>query len=288
MSDEPHLPIDIRIPSPRVEVVVGRTNHGYATAPADSTSDFAQLKQAFAADPQLAQELQWLLHIAVENFNPSSRANRFIIGALVEWGIALAAFSAGILTLPQGHDADGDDVAGLRDAAKYRWSVKSSFSKQRSYQFIVQNVRGRKEEGRTEGKMEETLFLHPLLPGIVHVDPLEHQQVLTSLRFDGDAWVLPLQALQDHAQACPDHVIPLVVPPNPGAKEVDPAMDIIRALVMQPHFQRLGSAFRQQAAKSRSDVVERLQEVKRMEQQGLLSAAQAQAAINAVLGMMDN
>ena len=154
------------------------------------------------SDPQLGQELQWLLRVSVENFNPSSRANRFIIGALVEWGIALAAFAAGILTLPQGHDADGDDVAGLRDAAKYRWSVKSSFSKQKSYQFIIQNVRGRKDDPG-EPQMEETLFLHPLLPGIVHVDPAVHSQVLESLRFDGDAWVLPLQALVHHAQLMP-------------------------------------------------------------------------------------
>jgi hypothetical protein len=285
VSDDPSLPIDISIPSVPVELVVGRAHAGQPTAPSDSTSDFAQLREAFAADPQLAQELQWLLHIAVENFNPSSRANRFIIGALVEWGIALAAFSAGILTLPQGHDADGDDVAGLRDAAKYRWSVKSSFSKQRSYQFIIQNVRGRKEDGPTERKMEETLFLHPLLPGIVHVDPVEHRQVLSALRFDGDAWVLPLQVLQDHAVTSPEHVIPLVVPPNPGAKEVDPAMDIIRAFVMQPHFQRLGSAFRQQAARSQSDVVDRLQEIKRMASDGALTEVQASAAIDKILGL---
>jgi hypothetical protein len=284
VSDDPSLPIDISIPTPQVELVAGRAHPG-PTAPGDSTSDFAQLRQAFAADPQLAQELQWLLHIAVENFNPSSRANRFIIGALVEWGIALAAFSAGILTLPQGHDADGDDVAGLRDAAKYRWSVKSSFSKQRSYQFIIQNVRGRKEDGTTERKMEETLFLHPLLPGIVHVDPVEHQDILAALKFDGDAWVLPLQALQDHAAMWPEHVIPLVVPPNPGAKEVDPAMDIIRAFVMQPHFQRLGSAFRQQAARSQSDVVDRLQEIKRMASTGALTEVQASAAIDKILGL---
>lgn len=285
MSDDPPLPIDISIPSMPVELAVGRDHPGHPTALGGSPSDFAQLRQAFAADQQLAQELQWLLHIAVENFNPSSRANRFIIGALVEWGIALAAFSAGILTLPQGHDADGDDVAGLRDAAKYRWSVKSSFSKQRSYQFIIQNVRGRREDGTTERKMEETLFLHPLLPGIVHVDPVEHQQVLAALKFDGDAWVLPLQALQVHAATWPEHVIPLVVPPNPGAKEVDPAMDIIRAFVMQPHFQRLGSAFRQQAARSQSDVVDRLQEIKRMASTGALTEVQASAAIDKVLGL---
>ncbi|MDF2145068.1 hypothetical protein [Knoellia sp. p5-6-4] len=285
MPDD-HLPIDISVPAHPVELALSAVRKDTVRPGVGvEASDFEQLREAFAKDPQLAQELQWLLHVAVENFNPSSRANRFIIGALVEWGIALAAFSAGILTLPQGHDADGDDVAGLRDAAKYRWSVKSSFSKQRSYQFIIQNVRGRRGENAGDPKMEETLFLHPLLPGIVHVDPRKHLHVLRALRFDGDAWVLPLPALMEHAQAHPEHVIPLAVPVNPQARQVDPALDIIRAFVLQPHFQRLGSAFRQQAAKSRSDVVDRLQEIKRMEGQGLLTAEQSQAAINAVLGV---
>ncbi|MGL5829224.1 MAG: hypothetical protein ACRC0L_06605, partial [Angustibacter sp.] len=253
MSDDPNLPIDLEFPFPPVDIVDTHVVPANIDAPpGGSSASFAELRRAFVADPQLGQELQWLLHVAVENFNPSNRANRFIIGALVEWGIALAAFSAGILTLPQGHDADGDDVAGLRDASKYRWSVKSSFSNQRSYQFIIQNVRGRKGSDPGTAAMEETLFLHPLLPGIVHVDPTDHPEILNALRFDGDAWVLSLLPLLEHATSAPDHVIPLMVPPNPGAKQVDPALDIVRALVLQPHFQRLGSAFRQQASRSES------------------------------------
>jgi hypothetical protein len=280
---EPLLPIDIHLPSERLQV---EPSHGKAPRPPgghDSSSDFQQLRRAFANDPQLAQELQWYLRVAVENFNPTARANRFIIGALVEWGIALAALSAGILTLPQGHDADGDDVAGLRDAAKYRWSVKSSFSTQRSYQFIIQNVRGRKEEQPTDPKMEGTLFLHPLLPGIVHVDPSIHMDVLQALRFEGDAWVLPLHALATHAGANPEQVIALVVPPNPQARQVDPALDIVRAFVMQPHFQRLGSAFRLQAARSTSGVVEQLQDIRKMAAEGHLTQEQSEAAINQLL-----
>lgn len=279
--------MDFHATEPTFEVDLHAMRQRHASVSSDSSSDFAQLRTAFDADPQLAQELEWLLRIAVENFNPSSRANRFIIGALVEWGIALAAFSAGILTLPQGHDADGDDVAGLRDAAKYRWSVKSSFSKQSSYQFIIQNVRGRKDGHAGDLAMEETLFLHPLLPGIVHVDPREHSTVVASLRFDGDAWVLPLRALIDHANENPSHVIPLAVPPNPQAKQVDPAMDIIRTFVMQPHFQRLGSAFRLEAARSKSDVVEQLQAIRKMAVDGQLSTAQATAAIDKLLGLHD-
>ncbi|WP_392543758.1 hypothetical protein [Oryzobacter telluris] len=285
MPNDPLLPIDINLPSEHLELEPSHVKVAQPVDSSDSSSDFQQLRRAFTSDPQLAQELQWYLHVAVENFNPSARANRFIIGALVEWGIALAAFSAGILTLPQGHDADGDDVAGLRDAAKYRWSVKSSFSTQRSYQFIVQNVRGRKEEQPADPKMEGTLFLHPLLPGIVHVDPSKHLDVFHALRFEGDAWVLPLNVLVAHAEANPEQVVPLVVPPNPQARQVDPALDIVRAFVMQPHFHRLGAAFRLQAARSTSGVVEQLQDLRRMAAEGQLTPQQSEAAINQLLGL---
>lgn len=251
-------------------------------------SEFAELRRAFLRDPQLSEELEWLLRISVENFNPSSRANRFIIGALVEWGIALAAYSGGVLTLPQGHDMDGDDVAGLRNAAQYRWSVKSSFSRQRNYTFIIQNVRGRRVDPNVpppKCRMEPTLFLHPLLPGIVHVHPDRHLRVTSHLRFDGDAWVLPLSAVAAHAQEHPDQVVPLRVPPNPGAKQVDPALDIVRAFVIQPHFHRLGKPFRDQAARARDGIIDQLREIKAMESRGELTTTQARAAIDRMLAL---
>ena len=55
--------------------------------------------------------------------------------------------------------------------------------------------------------------------------------------------------------------------------------------MIQPHFQRLGEAFRLQAARSKSGVVDQLQEIRRMAADGQLTPTQANAAIDQLLGI---
>ena len=79
-----------------------------------------------AKDRQLRNEIESLMLLLVETYNPSDRGVRFITGGIGEWMLAFAAYSAGVLSMPAGHNANGFDLAGLLAEAKRLWSVKGS------------------------------------------------------------------------------------------------------------------------------------------------------------------
>lgn len=247
-------------------------------------SEWETFRSAFQADPALRLELENFARIVLENFNPSGRAARFIYGSMNEWGLALAAFCAGLLTLPQGHDANSTDLSGVVDQQRALWSVKASASTDVRYNFILQNFRS--GEVVPPYDFPTTVFLHPVLPGITIVEPTLHSHVVDGVVVNRDARVLPVGLLSAHALVHPECVIPFQQPANQGGGNPDEVtgLDIVRGIVDTPLFTRLRTPFRLAAEAQRGDVVTRLHDIQRMIQDGLLTQDQGQAAINILLG----
>src|SRR3954463_3533242 len=88
---------------------------------------FDALRSAFTSDTALRQETEWAFRLAVETYNPSDRGIRFITGGVGEWIITLAAYKANLVTLPEGHNADGHDTIDLLNKTRALWSVKTSY-----------------------------------------------------------------------------------------------------------------------------------------------------------------
>lgn len=248
----------------------------------DSGSEaFDSLRSALGRDPALREEMEWALRLTVESFNPTNRANRFVVGGVVEWILAAACFKAGVLALPDGHDADGFDLVELRSHARGLWSVKSSFSTKVS-SYIITNGRGGAGAGR--GMQDPTVFLSPRLPGLVLVDPVVHPDVAAMQVAEKDSTTLSLAAVARHAERRPACVVPLKVPINPGAAATDAALDATRLLLSGSQFARLQAMFRASEPRRDSTVTGELRRLQRMRQDGHLTEEQYQSAVNLAVG----
>ncbi|NHA00515.1 hypothetical protein G5V59_12090 [Nocardioides sp. W3-2-3] len=121
----------------------------------DSLAQFDRLRGTFHRDAGLRQETEWAYRLAVETYNPSDRGLRFITGGIGEWIVTLAAYRAGIVTLPDGHNADGHDTVDLLSQARGLWSVKTSYKP--GGKFTITNGQG----GPGAGLVVSTIFLSP-------------------------------------------------------------------------------------------------------------------------------
>lgn len=210
--------------------------------PPSGSPAFDALRDGLALDPAVRAELEGALRLNVDRVSPSDRGNRFIVGGAVEWLIAAAAWSLGVLTLPGGHGANGYDLVDLQDTARGLWSVKSTSSRSRA-EWRISNGLG----GSGKGLTEPTVFVSPRLPGLVFVHPRLHSDVAALARAKKDAVTLPFAAVADHAAARPGCVAPLVAPVNEGRGRENPFLAYAETLVPPERFPRLNTMF--QAAK---------------------------------------
>jgi hypothetical protein len=236
-------------------------------------SQFRVLRSAFERDLGLRQEAEWAFRLAVEAYNPSDRGLRFVTGGIGEWIVTLAAYQAGIVTLPEGHGADGHDTLDLLSQVRELWSVKTSYSGGGS--FTITNGQG----GPGAGLVVRTIFLAPGLPGIVFADPRLHPELVSQQRAYTDSMKLDKSAVKAHGVAHPDCVIPFDMPVNPGSAIKDPGLEAVRLLVDGPQFPRLSSMFRDSKAKADSSYVSQLRELEAMRSRGSLTDEQYQAAV---------
>ena len=88
--------------------------------------EYDLLRDRIRDDSYFRPELEFALRLYVERVNPTERANRFGSGAAVEWIIAAATYSLGVLTVPAGHNADGFDLLDIRTEAQGLWSIKNT------------------------------------------------------------------------------------------------------------------------------------------------------------------
>lgn len=243
----------------------------------DGSGAFAQLRTAFSADPGLRQETEWAYRLAVETYNPSDRGLRFITGGIGEWIITLAAYRAGILTLPGGHNSDGHDTELLLGQARALWSVKTSYQPYSpSAAFTITNGQG----GPGAGLVVPTIFLAPGLPGIVFTSPELHPHVVDRVEFGKSEAKLRKSAVQEHAGAHPECVIPFSMPVNPGAAVKDPGLEAVRLLVDTVQFPRLRAYFQDAETTKDRSLLHQIQRLKAMHDRGELTESQYQAFLD--------
>lgn len=248
---------------------------------ANGSEEFSALRAAFLKDPSLATELEWAYRVAVETYNPSDRGLRFITGGIGEWIITLAAYRAGLVTLPDGHNADGHDTASVLAEAKGLWSVKTSY--RRGGKFTITNGQG----GPGLGLVVPTVFLSPDLPGIVYVDPAIHPEMVDLVAWHKDSTSLAKADVAGFAVFHPECVIPFSMPENPGAAVKDPGLEAVRLIVDNSNFPRLRTMFVDVVAASAEDksVVAQIQQAKKLHADGILTDAQFEAAVNKITGL---
>ena len=242
--------------------------------------EFDKLKVAFLADPSLRTELEWAFRLAVETYNPSDRGLRFITGGIGEWIITLAAFRAGVVTLPAGHNADGHDTAAVLDEAKGLWSVKTSFK--RGGKFTITNGQG----GPGAGLAVATVFLSPEFPGIVYVSPTQHPEMVEQVQEYKDSTKLDKSVINGFAVMHPECVIPFAMPVNPDAEIKDPSLEAVRIIVDNSNFPRLRTMFMifEASSKDRS-IVAQIQQARKLRDEGTISEDQFQALVSKVTGL---
>lgn len=194
------------------------------------------------------------MDLNVRRVNPSDRANRFGSGAAVEWILAAAAFSAGVVTVPGGHNTNGFDLRDLMSEVRDDlWSVKNQTKRGA---FRISNGLG----GGGRGLVDPTVFLSPALPGITFVHPTHHPETAAEAVRNPDAIILPFAAVKSHAERHPECVAACAMPRNPGTGADDPWLDYVASLLSPERFPRLSKMFVQSkpANRSFSDEVVRL------------------------------
>ena len=252
--------------------------------PSSGSQPFDVLRAAYLSDPNLRTETEWAFRLAVETYNPSDRGIRFIIGGIGEWIITLAAYKAGLITMPGGHNVDGHDTEGLlREQGKSLWSVKTSYDPKVSYKFTVTNGQG----GAGKGLVVPTAFLAPGLPGIVMVDPRVYPEMAGLVEANEGAGETKLakKHVLEFATAHTECVIPMSMPPNPGAAIREPSLEAVRLLIDVDQFPTLRKMFSDvRQHDSGKSVVDQIQRLKELKDAGDLNDESYEAAIKMIVG----
>ena len=244
---------------------------------------FDRLRAAFLKDPTLRTETEWAFQLAVQTYNPSDRGIRFIIGGIGEWIITLAAYQAGLITMPGGHNEDGHDTVGLlKEQGRALWSVKTSYAAYSARStFTITNG----QNGPGPGLIVPTVFLAPGLPGIVYMDPELHPQVAELVVFGKGETKLAKEYVLGFATLHQECVIPLDMPVNPGAAIRDPGLEAVRILVDVPQFSRLRRMFMDvEAHASGKTVVDQIQRLTAMLKAGDINQEAYDGALKMITG----
>lgn len=222
--------------SPHVDLTWDRVRPLNGGLPGSGSSAFDDLREELRRTPALRSELEAALDLNVQRVNPTDRANRFGSGAAVEWILACVAFSAGVLSVPGGHNANGFDLRDLRSDARGLWSVKNQTKRG---EWRITNGLG----GSGSGLKDPTIFVSPSLPGLTFVDPGVHADVSEQVVVKSDAVTLPARVVEEHAQERPECVAACVMPKNPGTGVEDPWQDYVENLLAPQRFPRLSRLF---------------------------------------------
>jgi hypothetical protein len=244
-----------------------------SSLPSSGSPEWDKLRRAVIADSQLRTEIEWLLQLSIETYNPTDRGVRFITGSIGEWLMAFAAYAAGILAIPEGHNANGHDLRGVIDNSRGLWSIKSSYS--RGGNFGVSNGQG----GPGPGMTGPTVFWSPEFPGMVLVVPDEHSDVKAQEKKRSDQTQLAKSVVLAHAAAHPECVIPCNIPENQGLATKDPGYEAVKLIVQSGPFKRLRKMIDDADSSPDNSVVNQLLELQKMLSEGKLSQEMYEAAV---------
>lgn len=244
------------------------------------SAEFDKLKRYIERTPAVKNELEFAFSSLLEAANPSDRGARFLYGGGAEWIMAGAAWSAGILTAPAGHNANGFDLADLQHDARGLWSVKASASSSSS-PIRLTNFMG---SGDDAAWVDPTLFVGPYYSGAIFIDPNDPRasDVAASVNKTKDALTLSASAVRGFGREHPENYIPFVVAQNTGTAKTDPAA-FAKTFLTPQYFPHLSSMFTAAAPSTAGTTVDEIQRLNVLRKEGALSQSQFDAAVSRVL-----
>lgn len=240
------------------------------------SAQFDALRRHLETQPTVRREMENAFAFLLARANPSDRAARFVVGGAVEWIVAAAAWSAGVLTNPAGHNANGFDLTDLLDDAKGLWSIKFS-ARPSPGEFRLTNGIG----GAGKGFVEPTIFIHRKLGGLVFIDPAQHPEVVAEAIEKSDAVTLPFKTVARFATEHPECVARVEVPVNEGQAANDP-FSFVKELLAPANFPNLSKVFADAEPVS-LPVSEELRSIAEMHAAGLLSDEERALAVAKLL-----
>lgn len=243
------------------------------------SGEFDALRSHLLANREARREVEFAFSALLTAANPSDRGLRFLFGSGAEWIMAAAAWSAGVLTAPAGHNSNGFDLGDLLVKAKGLWSVKASASTSAS-DVRLRNFMG---DGAKADWVEPTLFVGPYLKGAVLVDPRIHAAVKEKMRRSSDALLLGGGVVKQFALDNPSNYVPFDVAINKGGGPNDPYA-FIKSVIAPEHFPILSRPFVESAPVTTSSRVEEITKLVALRDAGALDEHQFRRAVNEVLG----
>lgn len=241
---------------------------------------FDRLKQHLEKSVSARREVEFAFSALLAAANPSDRGLRFLFGNGAEWILACAAWSAGILTAPAGHNANGFDLADLLHEARGMWSVKASASATTS-QIRLVNFMG---DGRNATWTDPTVFIAPYIHGAVFIDPTQDPDVQNAAHKIGDALTLAGGVVKKYAVNHPHHHISFQIQANTGATTHDPYA-FIKSILDPGHFPLLSRPFAAAEPATNNTLVDELQQLNDLKNIGALNDKQYKSAVDHVLSM---
>ena len=244
-----------------------------------SSAAFDTLREYLTSDRAVRVEMENAFAALTERINVSDRGSRFVAGKTGEWIIAAALYSAGVIAIPEGHNADGFDLAGVEAAARGLFSVKCSFSPTSAFR-ITNGI-----NGAGKGFVEPTIFAHHRLGGLAFADPVVHADLAGKVQVKPDAVLLGMTPLKEHVNRHPECLIPMDIPLNKGRGTYDPAMEFTRSLLTQPGaYPNLARVFEDVQKKGAAgSVVEGILQLRMLLDEGVLTQEQFKQAVDRIL-----
>lgn len=242
---------------------------------------FDLLRDHFLAVPSVRREFEDALRANLHRIDPSDRANRFGSGAAVEWIVAAAAFEAGVLMVPGGHNVNGMDLIDVRNHLRGYWSIKNS-SLQRTSGFRISNGMG----GAGRGFVDPVILLAPALPGVVFADPTIHIELAKKATTTGDATVLPFSAVKLFSEQHPECVALCEIPINEHLGIDNPWMDYVKSLLEPKRFPRLSRLFAPVSTPG-GDFADQIRQLGQLRDDGVITPSQFDGLLESLQGRRD-
>lgn len=241
------------------------------------SAEFDTLRHHLLTTPAVKREVEFAFSSLLTAANPSDRGLRFLFGNGAEWIMASAAWSAGVLTAPAGHNANGFDLGDLLNKAKGLWSVKASASSSTG-DIRLKNFMG---DGANADWTEPTLFVGAYLKGAVLVDPTQHTEVHDKMRHSNDALLLGGGVVKRFAQDNPANYVPFDVAINQGGGANDP-YTFVKSVITPEHFPILSKPFLAAAPIVTDNLVEEIKKLADLRDQGVLDDESFKKAVDRI------
>lgn len=240
--------------------------------------EFDRLKAHLDKNATVKREVEFAFSALLAAADPSDRGTRFLFGNGAEWILACAAWSAGVLTAPEGHNKDGFDLGDLLDEARSIWSVKASASKNSSAVRLI-NFMG---DGKNARWDTPTVFIAPYLRGAVFIDPRTQPEIQQRAKNAKDALTITGKVIRDYADAHPENRIYFDVAVNTGQASND-AYAFIKSILDPRHFPILSRPFDAATPTKDAHLVDAITQLAQLKERGSITQDMMERAIAKIL-----